>query len=107
MNEPNVIVSILVTVEPGLEQQLQKDWSEHFLPAIRQWPGFVSCQLLRSWPRSGEPDDLSRRFRIDLEFETEAQRTAWAASSEHRVAYGRMIEGASVESARFFNVDPS
>ncbi len=77
-------------VAPERGAELERFFHESFLVALRRQEGFRQARLLRSFSpeftRFSLPSPLGEEafeYVVELTFETEDQRRAWAATPEH------------------------
>jgi heme-degrading monooxygenase HmoA len=87
------VLFVDMTVKPGVEQALEKTYTEKFRPAISRQEGFRSVELLR-------PDQDSNgeggEHRLLIAFESHALQKKWVASDLHQVVWPQ-IEGFCAE----------
>ena len=72
----SVQLHIYIEAKPGMDKKLEKLYREAYVSAIKVQKGFLFTRLLRHY-------ESSTSYEIDISFETEAQRAAWAGSKEH------------------------
>jgi heme-degrading monooxygenase HmoA len=82
-SEKSVQLHIYIEVKPGKGPTLEELYQSAYVPAIEVQEGFLWSRLLRYY-------DSTRNYEIDISFETEKQRTAWAQSKEHQNAWPKI-----------------
>ena len=78
-----VQLHIYIEAKPGMGKKLEKLYREAYIPAIKVQKGFLWTRLLRHY-------ESSTQYEIDISFNTEAQRAAWAVSKEHQDAWPKI-----------------
>jgi heme-degrading monooxygenase HmoA len=73
-----------LTVAPGREEEMLKNFHGTFKPAASKQPGYIDVQMmkLRSTVMGKSPGDANYRF--VLTFESEESRQKWVASDVHQ-----------------------
>ena len=79
-----VTLHISLDVRPGQGPALESLYREEYVPAITKQDGFRSTTLLRSAAET-------HRYEIDIVFDTEAQRVAWAEGPDHDATWPRVV----------------
>jgi heme-degrading monooxygenase HmoA len=93
----SVQLHMYVQAKPGKAEELERQYHSAYLPAIRKQKGFQSSVLLRK-------RDLRDHYEIDIAFESEALRAAWAQSTDHEMAWKKMEEPISQITVQGFDV---
>src|SRR3954463_9114868 len=82
---------IYLTAKPGQQAELERVYREAYVPAITVQGGYRSTTLLRPYDAEtagrigGQRPDYD--YEINIAFDTEAQRMAWATGPEHQVCW--------------------
>ena len=84
----SIQLHIYIEAKPGMDKKLEKLYRDAYVPAIKVQKGFLFTRLLRHY-------ESSTSYEIDISFETEGQRAAWAASEEHQEAWPKIEAVAS------------
>ena len=79
-----ITLHIALNVRTGQGPALEALYHEAYVPAITKQDGFRSTTLLHS---AEEP----HRYEIDIAFDTEAQRVAWAEGPDHDATWPRVV----------------
>ena len=90
-----ITLHIYLRVKAGHEASLERLYKETYVPAITVQRGFQSTTLLRSFgPEMTVAIQASRdwNYEIDIVFDTEKNRQAWAAGPEHTAAWPKVVE---------------
>jgi len=75
-----VVLTVTLHVQDGRQSEIQNNFVERFLPAVRRQPGFMDAKL-------GRALEDAQRMLLLLTFDTEQQRLAWVNSPEHGPAW--------------------
>lgn len=78
-----VTLHIYLTTKPGQGKALEQLYHEAYVPAISKQNGFRSTTLLRAY-------ESENQYEIDIVFESETQRSAWAGSADHGETWPRV-----------------
>lgn len=92
-----VTLHISLTVRPDQGGALERLYREVYVPAITKQEGFRSTTLLHSY-------DSETEYEIDIAFDSEAQRQAWAASADHESTWPQVVALCSTFSAQGFEI---
>jgi len=92
-----ITLHIYLTTKPGQGAALEDLYRRVYVPAITKQVGFRSTTLLRA---SGS----EMRYEIDITFETEAQRQAWAEGADHAETWPRVVALCADVSAQGFDI---
>jgi heme-degrading monooxygenase HmoA len=84
-NSGSVQLHMYIEVRPGQAGEFEKRYRTVYVPIVLKQKGFRSSRLLRK--RDSQDD-----YEIDLAFESEALRAAWASSGDHGRAWKPMDE---------------
>ena len=76
----SVQLHMYIQVKPGQGGEFETRYRTAYLPIVRRQKGFRSSSLLRK-------RDLQDQYEIDLAFDSEALRAAWASSPDHDRAW--------------------
>lgn len=79
-----ITLHISLTVQADQGPALEALYRDEYVPAITKQDGYRSTTLLRS---AEDP----HRYEIDIAFDTEAQRVAWADGSDHEATWPRVV----------------
>ena len=79
-----IALHIALRLKRGRGAALETLYREAYVPAIERQGGFRSTTLLRA---ADDPD----RYEIDIAFDTEDQRRAWAESADHEATWPRVV----------------
>jgi hypothetical protein len=92
-------------VENAKAGEFQKMVQDTYGPALVRQKGFVAWRLLTPYKREDAPGS-AEAVQLDLEFEfdTEQDRLAWAASSDHAPAWSTAVALAMSYQAQGFDV---
>ncbi|MGH2460533.1 MAG: antibiotic biosynthesis monooxygenase family protein [Chloroflexota bacterium] len=90
-------LQIYLTTKPGQGAALENLYHQAYVPAITKQVGFRSTTLLRAY-------ESETRYEIDITFETEAQRQAWADGAEHAETWPRIVALCTEVSAQGFDI---
>ena len=93
----SIQLHIYIEAKPGMDKKLEKLYREAYVSAIKVQKGFLFTRLLRHY-------ESSTSYEIDISFETEAQRAAWAVSEEHQEAWPKIEAVASKITWQGFDV---
>ena len=93
----SVQLHIYIEAKPGMDKKLEKLYRDAYVSAIKVQKGFLFTRLLRHY-------ESSTSYEIDISFETEAQRAAWAVSEEHQEAWPKIEAVASKITWQGFDV---
>jgi len=80
-----VQLHISIEAKPDKGPELEEIFQTAYVPAIKVQDGFLWTRLLRRY-------DSSSSYEIDISFQSEKQRAAWAQSKEHQSAWPRVEE---------------
>jgi len=85
-----VCVMMWFRVATGRGEEMERFFQESYLPALRRQDGFRQSRLLRSFDSGftsfalpSPLGDATFDYVVELTFETEERRRAWAATPEH------------------------
>lgn len=92
-----ITLHIYLTTKPGQGAALGDLYHRVYVPVIMRQVGFGSTTLLRAY-------DSETRYEIDITFETEAQRQAWADGADHAETWPRIVALCTEVSAQGFNI---
>ena len=92
-----ITLHISLTTKPGQGADLENLYHRVYVPAIAKQAGFRSTTLLRAY-------DSASRYEIDITFDTEAQRQAWADGAEHAETWPRVVALCTEFSAQGFEI---
>jgi heme-degrading monooxygenase HmoA len=92
-----VTLHITLDVRPGEGPALEALYREAYVPAITKQGGFRSTTLLRSAAET-------HRYEIDIVFDSEAQRVAWAGGPDHDATWPRVVALCTDFSAHGFEI---
>jgi len=92
-----ITLHIALDVRTGQGPALEALYREAYVPAITKQVGFRSTTLLRS----AEED---HRYEIDIAFDTEEQRQAWATGEDHAATWPRIVALCTDFSAQGFEI---
>ena len=92
-----ITLQIYLTAKPGQGGALEDLYRRVYVPAITKQVGFRSTTLLRAY-------ESETRYEIDITFETEAQRQAWADGADHADTWPRIVALCAEVSAQGFDV---
>ena len=90
-----ITLHIYLQVKVGREADLEDLYREVYVPAITVQRGFRSTTLLRSFePKMAAAIGASGgwNYEIDIVFDTEENRQAWAAGPEHTMAWPKIVD---------------
>ena len=85
---------IYLTAKPGKAAEIERTYRDAYVPAITNQQGFRSATLLRPYEAAtaerigGRP--VAYDYEINIAFDTEEQRMAWATGAEHQVCWPQM-----------------
>lgn len=92
-----ITLHITLNLHAGQGPALEALYREAYVPAIAKQEGFRATTLLRS------ADDVNR-YEIDIAFDSEAQRVAWAEGPDHDATWPRVVALCEEFSAQGFIV---
>ena len=92
-----ITLHIYLTTKPGQGGALENLYHQAYVPAITKQVGFRSTTLLRAY-------ESETRCEIDIAFDTEAQRQAWADGADHAETWPRIVDLCAEVSAQGFDV---
>jgi heme-degrading monooxygenase HmoA len=92
-----ITLHITLTTQPDQGAALENLYHEAYVPAITKQEGFRSTTLIRAY--ESETD-----YEIDIAFDTEAQRLAWAEGANHAETWPRIVALCADFSAQGFEV---
>jgi heme-degrading monooxygenase HmoA len=75
-------------VDPAKEKVMLENYRKTFRPAISKQPGFVSVQLLKLRAENQGKAPKGSKYRLNISFQTEAQRLKWVSTDIHQKAWG-------------------
>ena len=79
-----ITLQIALRLKAGRGADLEAVYRDEYVPAITRQAGFRTTTLLRA---AADPD----RYAIDIAFDTEAQRQAWAEGADHAITWPRVV----------------
>jgi heme-degrading monooxygenase HmoA len=92
-----VTLHIYLTTRPDQGGALEELYRTAYVPAITKQEGFRSTTLMRAY-------DSPTQYEIDIVFETEAQRQAWATGADHDETWPRIVALCTDFSAQGFDI---
>lgn len=92
-----ITLHIYLTTKSGQSAALEDLYHQAYVPAITKQVGFRSTTLLRAY-------DSETQYEIDITFETEAQRQAWADGADHAETWPRIVALCTDVSAQGFDI---
>ncbi|HSB16737.1 MAG TPA: antibiotic biosynthesis monooxygenase [Bryobacteraceae bacterium] len=87
---PPIQLHVDLDVDSAKEKKLVENFRNVFRPAISRQPGFVDVKLLRLRKALSGPTPLP--YRLLISFQTEEQRQAWVATTDHQRAWPAIEE---------------
>jgi heme-degrading monooxygenase HmoA len=85
---------IYLKAKPGQHAAIERTYREAYVPAISIQKGFRSTRLLRPYPSEVNQRIGGRAaqcdYEINIAFDTEEQRMAWATGPEHQDCWPKM-----------------
>lgn len=79
-----ITLHIALHLKTGHGADLEALYRDAYVPAITRQAGFRTTTLLRA---ADDPD----RYEIDIAFDTEAERQAWASGADHEATWPRVV----------------
>jgi heme-degrading monooxygenase HmoA len=79
-----ITLHIALRLKAGRGADLEALYRDAYVPAITRQAGFRSTTLLRA---ANDPD----HYEIDIAFDTEVQRQAWADGADHEATWPRVV----------------
>ncbi len=79
----SVQLHIFVEVKSGKGPELERLYHSTYVPAIKAQEGFIWSRLLRHY-------ESESKYEIDISFNSEKQRAAWAQSKQHQAAWPKI-----------------
>ena len=79
----SVQLHIFIEVKPGKGPELERLYHSTYVPAIKVQEGFIWSRLLRHY-------ESESKYEIDISFNSEKQRAAWAQSEQHQAAWPKI-----------------
>lgn len=92
-----ITLHIYLSTKPGQGGALEDLYHRAYVPAITKQIGFRSTTLLRAY-------DSETQYEIDITFENEAQRQAWAEGADHAETWPRIVALCTEVSAQGFAI---
>ncbi len=92
-----ITLHIALDVRAGQGPTLEALYREAYVPAITKQDGFRATTLLRSATED-------HRYEIDIAFDTETQRVAWAGGPDHEATWPRVVALCTDFSAQGFTI---
>lgn len=92
-----ITLHISLTTKPGHGKALEALYHEAYVPAIATQAGFRSTTLMRAY-------DSMTKYEIDIGFENEEQRRAWAESAAHAETWPRVAALCDEVNAQGFDI---
>jgi heme-degrading monooxygenase HmoA len=77
------VLFVDMQVKPGVQQALEKTYTEIFRPAISRQEGFRGVELLR-------PNHEGDQWRLSIAFESHAWQKKWVALDLHQEVWPQM-----------------
>lgn len=74
-------------LNPAREKEMLENYRKIFRPTISKQPGFVAVTLLKLKAENQGKAPAGCPYRLNISFQTEAQRLKWVASPEHQKAW--------------------
>lgn len=85
-----ITLHIYLRVTPGREEELGRVYHQVYLPAVSTQRGFHGSALLRAYDQARTAEISGRHdwpYEIDIVFDSEENRRAWAGGPEHIAAW--------------------
>lgn len=92
-----ITLHISLTTKPGQGEALEALYHEAYVPAITTQAGFRSTTLMRAY-------DSETKYEIDISFDNEAQRQAWAEGATHAETWPRVAALCDAVDAQGFDI---
>ncbi len=92
-----ITLHIYLTTRPGQGGALEDLYQRVYVPAITKQEGFRSTTLVRAY-------ESETQYEIDIAFETEAQRQAWAEGADHTATWPQIVALCADFSAQGFDI---
>jgi heme-degrading monooxygenase HmoA len=93
------MIALHITLRLHADQgpALENVYRTAYVPAISKQDGFRATTLLRA-------GDDADRYEIDIEFDSEAQRQAWADGADHAATWPRIVALCTEFTAQGFEI---
>ena len=88
MSSQLVRLNVDCNVSHAKDTAFHAAYNENFYPVIIQQTGFIECLLLKVTADSKDLDPI--HYRLDITFNSEAERATWVAKDIHQEVWGKL-----------------